>query len=162
MAAGFAGERQFSWRAFSICLVISLSVMGFGYPTAILGTTLSQPSFLTYMHLIDEDGKPTPSSTRLIGSTNGVYQVRACSDDLAGASCDALVSKTLGFVGRRSYWHCHHHLDDGQVWAKEGLGRRQRCRNHWCHWLYCVPKHCHVYCFPRRHRLKLLVDLGHL
>ena len=75
MAAGFSGERQFSGRAFFTCLMISLSVMGFGYPTAILGTTLSQPSFLSYMHLIDEEGKSTSNATQLIGATSGVYQV---------------------------------------------------------------------------------------
>ena len=84
MAAGFAGERQFSWRAFFTCLMIALSIMGFGYPTAILGTTLSQPSFLEYMHLIDADGKPTSNATQLTGATNGVYQVSTVPD--AGAS----------------------------------------------------------------------------
>jgi hypothetical protein len=75
MAAGFSGERQFTWRALFICIVISLGVLGFGYPTAIIGTTLSQPSFLTYMNLVDENGQRTPDAESLTGTMSGVYQV---------------------------------------------------------------------------------------
>ena len=74
MTAGFEGERQFTWRAFFISLMISISVLGFGYPTAIIGTTLSQPSFLTYMSLVDE-GVLKPGIESAIGALSGVYQV---------------------------------------------------------------------------------------
>lgn len=75
MAKGFTGERQFTWRAFSICLLISVAVLGFGYPTAIIGTTLSQPSFLVYMHLIDTHGNLLSDADSWIGTMSGVYQV---------------------------------------------------------------------------------------
>lgn len=74
-ATGFARERQFTWRAFFVCLVISLSVLAFGYPTAIIGTTLSQPSFLQYMNLVDDNGIPRAEMENLIGALSGVYQV---------------------------------------------------------------------------------------
>jgi hypothetical protein len=75
MAKGFSGERQFTWRALVICMLISVSVLGFGYPTAIIGTTLSQPSFLVYMHLVDADGEFVPNAQSWIGTLSGVYQV---------------------------------------------------------------------------------------
>lgn len=75
MAAGFSGERQFTWRAFFICFLISMGVLAFGYPTAILGTTFSQPSFLHYMDLLDENGETKSEAQSLIGATSGVYQV---------------------------------------------------------------------------------------
>lgn len=72
---GFAREHQFTWRAFFICLVISLSVLAFGYPTAMIGTTLSQPSFLQYMDLVGEAGLPRAEMENLIGAVSGDYQV---------------------------------------------------------------------------------------
>ncbi|KAH7124478.1 general substrate transporter [Dactylonectria macrodidyma] len=74
MAAGFTGERQFTWCSFFISLVISSGVLSFGYPTAILGTTFSQPSFLAYMGLVNGDGITTSRVQALIGATSGVYQ----------------------------------------------------------------------------------------
>lgn len=79
-ATGFSRERQFTWRAFFVCLVISLSVLAFGYPTAIIGTTLSQPSFLQYMDLVDNNGIPRAEMENLIGALSGVYQVNYNAD----------------------------------------------------------------------------------
>lgn len=82
MAAGFTGERQFTWCSFFISLVISSGVLSFGYPTAILGTTFSQPSFLAYMGLVNGDGITTSRVQALIGATSGVYQVRSLSQQV--------------------------------------------------------------------------------
>ncbi|KAK5313724.1 hypothetical protein LTR93_010721 [Exophiala xenobiotica] len=47
--------------------------VAFGYPAAIIGTALSQPSFLIYMGLITKHGL-TADANGLIGAMNGVFQ----------------------------------------------------------------------------------------
>lgn len=110
MATGFSGERQFTWRAFFICLIISVGALSFGYPTAIPGTTFSQPSFLSYMKLIDEKGNVTSDAQALIGASSGVYQVFSCSSS-------AIHWNLLTSTGRCSHRYSHCYLGHGQVWT---------------------------------------------
>lgn len=149
MAAGFAGERQFTWRALAICILIALSVLGFGYPTAIIGTTLSQPSFLIYMDLIDATGLPTASATKWIGTMSGVYQVYLffsvfyCQLMYLGGWCD---------------WYRDWYLDYGPIRTKTGYDICQHSWSNWRNRLLCISKRYHVHCIPLLCRCWRLVD----
>ncbi|KIX03849.1 uncharacterized protein Z518_07402 [Rhinocladiella mackenziei CBS 650.93] len=66
-------QRQFNWHNFWICFFISMGNVAFGYPAAIIGTTLSQPDFLVYMGLVSQDGL-SANAHALIGAMNGVFQ----------------------------------------------------------------------------------------
>ena len=57
------GERAWTWRNFAICYLISLAMLAMGYPSAIISTTLAQPSFLMYMGLLDLQKNP-PTLTK--------------------------------------------------------------------------------------------------
>ncbi|KAK5311247.1 hypothetical protein LTR93_011783 [Exophiala xenobiotica] len=98
MAVGFSGERQFTWRALFLCIFISLGVLGFGYPTAIIGTTLSQPSFLTYMKLVDAIGQSTPNAESLTGTMSGVYQSGAVLGIILGIWIMNRFGRRMGVV----------------------------------------------------------------
>lgn len=65
---------QWNLRHFLICFAIAMSMMGFSYPASIIGTTLAQPSFYIYMHLLDDQGLPTDKTQSLIGAMSGVFQ----------------------------------------------------------------------------------------
>ena len=68
---------QYNWRNFWICFLVSLGQWAFGYPSAIIGTTLGEPSFLIYMGILDaKTGEPTADGAQLEGATSGVFQVR--------------------------------------------------------------------------------------
>ncbi|RVX68249.1 hypothetical protein B0A52_07252 [Exophiala mesophila] len=71
-----AEKREFNFRNFWICFFISMGNVAFGYPAAIIGTTLSQPGFLKYMGLVTEHGL-SGNAHGLIGAMNGVFQAGA-------------------------------------------------------------------------------------
>jgi hypothetical protein len=72
----FAGSKQFTYYNFWICLLVSLGQLGFGYPASIISTTLGQPSFLSYMGLVDpKTFLPTANASRLEGSMSAVFFV---------------------------------------------------------------------------------------
>jgi len=73
-------RRQFNWRNFLICYLVSCGQIAFGYPASIIGTTLGEPSFLIYMGLLDlKTEKLTPKADQLIGAMSGVFQVSVLS-----------------------------------------------------------------------------------
>ncbi|KIX98395.1 uncharacterized protein Z520_05696 [Fonsecaea multimorphosa CBS 102226] len=69
-----SSKQAFSLLNFSTCFVLALGSLVYGYFAGIIGTTLTKASFLSYMGLIDADGKPTSDSAGLIGATTGVFQ----------------------------------------------------------------------------------------
>lgn len=68
-------KSQFNAYNFLVCFLVSLGQVAFGHPASIIGTTLGEPPFHVYMKLVDAEGKPTPESTSLIGTMNGIFQV---------------------------------------------------------------------------------------
>ena len=52
-----------------ILFVLGLGSLTYGYTASIIGTTLGQPSFITYFEL-----DTRPDRTDLISSTNGLFQ----------------------------------------------------------------------------------------
>jgi len=72
---GFATRRHINWKNFWTCIAVAMSQFAFGYPGSIIGTTLGQPAFLEYMHLIDDEGNVTARANDLIGATSGVFHV---------------------------------------------------------------------------------------
>lgn len=73
---GFDGKGQWTWKQFFLCALVCLGEVAFAYPASIIGTTLAQPSFLTYMHLLDSEGNFTAKSNALTGAMSGVFQAR--------------------------------------------------------------------------------------
>lgn len=72
----FDTKNQWSWKQFSVCFLVCLGQVAFGYPASVIGVTLAQPSFLTYMQLLDAEGNFTDHSNALVGAMSGVFQVR--------------------------------------------------------------------------------------
>ncbi|OQV07560.1 hypothetical protein CLAIMM_11976 [Cladophialophora immunda] len=66
--------KQWNWKQFTICFLLSLGALAFSYPSSIIGTTLAQPGFLTYMHLLDAQGNVASNLDSLIGAMSGVFQ----------------------------------------------------------------------------------------
>ncbi|KIX09234.1 uncharacterized protein Z518_00313 [Rhinocladiella mackenziei CBS 650.93] len=62
----FDTKDQWTWKQFAICFMICLGQVAFGYPASIIGVTLTKPSFLTYMNLLDAEGNFTDESNALI------------------------------------------------------------------------------------------------
>ncbi len=52
----FKQRDQWNWKQFVICYGVAMGIMGFSYPASIIDTTLAQPPFYTYMHLVDAEG----------------------------------------------------------------------------------------------------------
>ncbi|KAJ5951526.1 uncharacterized protein N7479_009939 [Penicillium vulpinum] len=71
------GEHKWNWQNFVITFAISLGQWAFAYPSAIIGSTMGQPSFLRYMEFIEEDGTMTDISVNLQGAMTGVFQAGA-------------------------------------------------------------------------------------
>ena len=70
-------NQQYSWRNFWICFLVSLGQIAFGYPSAIISTTLGEPSFLVYMGVVDPETEEfTAKGAQLVGAMSGVFQVR--------------------------------------------------------------------------------------
>jgi hypothetical protein len=67
---------QFNAYNFLVCWLVSLGQVAFGHPASVIGVTLGEPPFLAYMGLVDAKGVPTSNSAALIGTMNGVFQVR--------------------------------------------------------------------------------------
>lgn len=70
-----SAKQSFNLVNFGTCFFLALGSMVYGYFAGIIGTTLTKPSFLKYMSLIDDEGNPTSNSAGLIGATTGVFQV---------------------------------------------------------------------------------------
>jgi hypothetical protein len=68
---------QFNLYNFWMCFLVSLGQIAFGHPASIIGTTLGEPPFHSYMKLVDAEGKPTKESVPLIGTMNGIFQAGA-------------------------------------------------------------------------------------
>ena len=86
---------QFNWRNWWICFLVSLGQIAFGYvsiildqsiiltilsqrryPSAIIGTTLGEPSFLVYMGVLNADDTAlSAKGAQLVGAMSGVFQV---------------------------------------------------------------------------------------
>lgn len=67
---------QFNAYNFWVCFLVSLGQIAFGHPASVIGVTLGEPPFLLYMGLIDAKGKETHNAEALIGTMNGIFQVR--------------------------------------------------------------------------------------
>lgn len=65
---------QWNWRNFIMCVGVSTGMIAFSYPASIIGTTLAQPSFLSYMDLLDAQGVWSTKATPLIGAMSGIFQ----------------------------------------------------------------------------------------
>lgn len=76
---GHIKRSTFKWQNFATCLLLSFGFFIFGYFDGIISTTLTKPSFLMYMDLIDADGNATPNSAGLTGGTTGTFQVSLIS-----------------------------------------------------------------------------------
>ncbi|KAJ5557424.1 hypothetical protein N7494_001339 [Penicillium frequentans] len=61
--------KRMPFKNFLICLAIAFGNTTYGYHAAIIGTTLSQPTFLAYFGLED-----SPNAEALIGAMNGSFQ----------------------------------------------------------------------------------------
>ena len=96
-----------NWRNFATCLFIAFGLGVFSYMNGIIGSTLTKPSFLLYMNLFDDQGKPTPGSTQRIGATTGVFQVglRAKSSSLSALTNEVIrLAGSLGSYSPAGYW----------------------------------------------------------
>lgn len=97
-----ASEAQFTWRGFWIAFLISLGQLAAGYPSALIGTTLGEPSFLVYMGLYTKGATgsftPTTKITQLIGAMNGVYQAGAVIGVLGAPYIMDRWGRRAGFV----------------------------------------------------------------
>jgi MFS family permease len=78
------GQRQWNWRNFLTCLFLSFGAIAYGYPSSIIGTILGQPTFLSYMGLVDAEGNEVGNAASLIGGTNGAFQAGAFFGVLGG------------------------------------------------------------------------------
>ncbi|KAK5044372.1 hypothetical protein LTR84_011322 [Exophiala bonariae] len=65
---------QWNWRNFLMCFGVSTGMIAFSYPASIIGTTLAQPSFLSYMDLLNDQGVWSTQATPLIGAMSGIFQ----------------------------------------------------------------------------------------
>ena len=102
-----AGAAQFTWRGFAVCFMIALGMLAAGYPSALIGTTLGEPSFLIYMGLYTKGATgsftPTTESTQLIGAMNGVFQAGAVFGSLGAPWIIDRWGRRAGFVYASSF-----------------------------------------------------------
>lgn len=98
MGTDFAAGRQWNWKSFWICSLVSCGQLAFGYPSSIISTTLGQPSFLLYMKLINEKGEPTHNSSELIGATSGVFQAGAFFGAMIGSWVMDKYGRRVGLI----------------------------------------------------------------
>lgn len=91
-------NRQWNWKNFWLCCLLSCGQIAYGYPASVISTILAQPAFLTYMKLIDKEGKATPDSNGLIGATNGVFQAGAFFGILLGSWIMDRFGRRMGVV----------------------------------------------------------------
>ncbi|KAK5061387.1 hypothetical protein LTR84_007929 [Exophiala bonariae] len=62
-----ANHKKLNWRSYS-----------YGYAASIIATTLGQPTFLMYMHLLDAEGVPAANASALSGTTVGLFCAGGC------------------------------------------------------------------------------------
>ncbi|CAK7237143.1 hypothetical protein SCUCBS95973_009861 [Sporothrix curviconia] len=67
-------QRGWTWRQFAYCSFVCLGEVAFAYPSSIIGVTLTQPSFLEYMGLVDSTGTLTTKGNSLEGALSGMFQ----------------------------------------------------------------------------------------
>lgn len=48
--------------------------MCYSYPASVIGTTLAQPTFYSYMHLVNSKGEASSNQAAVIGAMAGVFQ----------------------------------------------------------------------------------------
>ncbi|KIW88139.1 uncharacterized protein Z519_11250 [Cladophialophora bantiana CBS 173.52] len=76
MSSVEATKPHFSWRNFLMCFLVSIGVIGFGYPSAMVAPMLAKTSFLEFTGLGDEKGIHK-SKTSLVGALGGIFQAGA-------------------------------------------------------------------------------------
>jgi len=81
------GRRHYSTYLISIVIFMCLGSASYGYSAAIIGTTLGQPSFITYMGL-----DTAPNSSSLLGAITALFYVGG----VAGSFCHSFVSNKFG------------------------------------------------------------------
>lgn len=81
------GRRHFSGYLIFCIFFMSFGSMSYGYPAAIIGTTLGQPSFLTYMGL-----DTASNASQLIGAITALFY----AGGVVGAFCNGWVSNIFG------------------------------------------------------------------
>ena len=65
---------QWNLRHFLLCFSLAMSLLAFSFPSSVIGTTLAQPSFYSYMNLLHSEGEATSKTNSLIGAMSGVFQ----------------------------------------------------------------------------------------
>ena len=75
-AAKEARLSTWNWHQCVYCTIVCLCQVSFAYPSSIIGITLTQPSFLEYMRLVDAKGDLTNEGASLSGAISGLFQVR--------------------------------------------------------------------------------------
>ncbi|KAK5000699.1 hypothetical protein LTR66_000490 [Elasticomyces elasticus] len=81
------GRRHFTGFSIFCIFFMSLGSMSYGYPAAIIGTTLGQPSFLTYMGL-----DTATNASQLIGAITALFY----AGGLVGSFCHGWMSNRFG------------------------------------------------------------------
>ena len=81
------GRRHFSGYLIFCIFFMGLGSMSYGYPAAIIGTTLGQPSFLTYMGL-----ETASNASQLIGAITALFY----AGGVVGAFCNGWMSNRFG------------------------------------------------------------------
>ncbi|KAJ5135888.1 hypothetical protein N7448_004442 [Penicillium atrosanguineum] len=66
--------KRLPFKNFLICLAIAFGNVTYGYHAAIIGTTLSQPTFLIYFGIENETKERSANADALIGAMNGSFQ----------------------------------------------------------------------------------------
>jgi hypothetical protein len=130
-----------TWRGFISCFLVSMGTIAFGYPQAIVGSTLAKPSFLKYMDLGGGDGI-FPGKEDLAGTIASLFQVssgiepKSCAFILMMNSDWSSCRPACGVRGQRPLWtQTRNHL----------LLHSVHC---WRHWGHCVPEYGDVVSFP--------------
>ena len=84
-----------------------MGTMSYSYPASVIGTTLAQPSFYSYMHLLNSKGEASANEESLIGAMAGVFQaggffgifVTTYIMDIWGRKAGMLFCSIVGLVG---------------------------------------------------------------
>jgi len=81
------GRRHFSGYLIFCVFFMGFGSMSYGYPAAIIGTTLGQPSFLTYMNL-----DTASNASQLIGAITALFY----AGGVVGSFCHGWMSNRFG------------------------------------------------------------------
>lgn len=134
-----------NWRNFATCLFIGFGMAVFSYITGIIGSTLTNPSFLLYMGLYNDQGQPTSKATQRIGATTGVYQVSLYAKSF---SLSAHANELIG------WWYLWDHnlkLGIGQNWPSASSVLFLRLYMHLPIDTGSISKHWNVHCLSFLH-----------